>query len=159
MKKIILLILLCTTIKCYSQQAEDADKKAVLEKVNHFFVALEKQDPVLYKSIMFPKAQIWVVRKQDDSLTNTMRTFAEDIQRFNPQRIIQERPLTCEIKIHNDIAMAWVPYELSVNGKFSHCGVDVFTLLKTNTDWKIVNLSYSVEPDGCTAIKKKYYLE
>jgi len=29
----------------------------------------------------------------------------------------------------------------------------------TTTKGAIVNLTYSVEPDGCTAIKKKYYLE
>ena len=68
--------------------------------------------------------------------------------------VIEERPLSYEIKIHNDIAIAWVPYTLSLSGKFSHCGVDVFTLIKTGDGWKIVNASYSVEPDGCAALKE-----
>lgn len=154
MKSFLLTILILTIVTCVPQETEKPEEKAVREIVNQFFLSLGKQDSVLYKSIMFTNAQIWVVRRQDDSLKISMRTFGEDIRRFNPRRIIDERPLSWEIKIHKDIAMAWVPYELSINGKFSHCGVDVFTLLKTDTGWRIVNCSYSVEPDGCADLKK-----
>jgi hypothetical protein len=68
--------------------------------------------------------------------------------------VIEEKPLSYEIKIHNNIAMVWAPYTLSLSGKFSHCGVDVFTLLKAAEGWKIVSTVYSVEPDGCTVLKQ-----
>jgi len=76
------------------------------------------------------------------------------IKKFNPNRVIQESELAYDINIHDKIAVAWVPYTLSINGKFSHCGIDVFTFLKTQEGWKIVNVSYTLEPDGCDELKK-----
>jgi len=55
-----------------------------------------------------------------------------------------------KVEVHKGIAMFWAPYDLWIDKKFSHCGVDVFTLLKTKEGWKIVTIAYSVEPDGCT---------
>ena len=158
MKKIIFLVFIVAGFNCFSQQAVDNDKKAVLEKVNKFFEALEKQDSVLYKSLVFTSGQIWVMRHQGDSVKQSMRTFSDDIKRFNPQVVIQERPLSYDVKIYNDVAIVWAPYTLSLSGKFSHCGIDVFTLIKVNQEWKIVNATYTVEPDGCDAIKKEYHL-
>ena len=77
------------------------------------------------------------------------------IKKFNPNRVIQESELAYDINIHDKIAVAWVPYTLSINGKFSHCGVDVFTLLKTIHGWQIVNLTYSLEPDACNSFKER----
>jgi hypothetical protein len=156
MQKLMLLFFMLISQNCISQSNENTDKKEVTNIVHHFFTALEKQDTVLYKSLMFVNAQIWVVQKRGDTLRTSVRTFREDYSRFNPKYIVHEVPLHIDVKIHKDIAIAWVPYELKVNGKFSHCGIDTFTFLKTNEGWKIVNLSYSVEPDGCTAIKNAY---
>jgi hypothetical protein len=33
--------------------------------------------------------------------------------------------------------MVWTPYRFIFNGKFSHCGVNSFTLVKLNGEWKI----------------------
>jgi hypothetical protein len=46
--------------------------------------------------------------------------------------------------------VVWGSYNLWINDKFSHCGVDAFTLLKTDSGWKISSLSYSKETEGCT---------
>lgn len=152
-------LLLFVTIRCFSQQNNDADKEAVQKTVDNFFKALEKQDTVLYKSILFTNGQIWVMRHRNDSIIQSMRTFSDDIKRFSPQTVIHEKPLTYDIKVHNEVAIAWAPYTLSINNKFSHCGIDIFTLIKINGEWKIVNATYSVEPDGCDVIKKEYNLQ
>lgn len=49
--------------------------------------------------------------------------------------------------------MAWITYTFKVKGKFTHCGIDVFTLTKTNEGWKIVNTSYTKYVDGCDELK------
>jgi hypothetical protein len=40
-------------------------------------------------------------------------------------------------------------------GKFSHCGIDVFTFLRMPQGWKIVSLAYSIEPDACGELQGK----
>ncbi len=156
MKKILLLLLLFAFEHLNAQTSDEKEKQAVIEKLNRFFIALEKKDTVLYGSLVFNNAQIWTVRRQNDSIKNNMRFFYDDFKGLaNRKDIIEERPLHFTVHIHRDIAVAWVPYTLSLSGKFSHCGIDVFTLQKTIGGWKIVSTVYSVEPDGCEEIKKE----
>ena len=141
-------------VPCFSQEHHSSDAQVVKQRIDDFFVALETQDTILYKTILFPDGQIWAVKQEGDSIKYSMRHFRDDIIRFNPEVIIQETPLDYEIKVHQQIAVAWVPYTLSISGNFSHCGVDIFTLIKTQVGWKIVNASFTIEPDGCEVLKK-----
>ena len=49
--------------------------------------------------------------------------------------------------------MVWTPYELWADGKTSHCGIDVFDLLKEQGVWKIANAMWTVEPDACHRLR------
>lgn len=150
------LLVCCWLFSCYTLQAQEAaDKKAVIGMVNQFFEALEKKDTVLYSSLVMRNAQIWVSRKLMDSLQTPMRSFAEDIQKL-PQykETLLERALSYQVNIHNNIAVVWAPYTFHLGKKLTHCGIDVFTLLKTTAGWKIVSTVYTVEPDGCAELQK-----
>jgi Putative lumazine-binding len=152
---LLLFMLLVTSVSGFSQQSVQKDKDLVLEKVNQFFEALEKQDTNLFKSITLPGGQTWSVKEVGDSVRVSMRSFEDRIRKFiNPAEVIQERALDVEIKIHRQVAMAWVPYELDLSGQFLHCGVDIFTMLKTNQGWKITTVAFTMEPNGCDDIKK-----
>jgi Putative lumazine-binding len=156
MKKYFLLPALFACLYSYAQVNNETEKKAVQETVNHFFEAMEKKDTVLYKTTVFTNGQLWAMRKLQDSTRYSMRYFSDDIKRLvSMKEVIEEKALSYQVNIHNGIAVAWVPYTLSMSGKFSHCGVDVFTLIKTNDGWKIVNASYTIEPDGCADLKKE----
>ena len=148
MKKIFLLILLLTSINSFAQKKRNLEEKEILLKVQQFFDALEKQDTVLFKSILLTNGQVWAISEKEKAAKYSMRQFGDFMKTLiNPARIIQERMLSSEIKIHNRIAMAWVPYTLDISGKFSHCGVDLFTMLKTNEGWKIATAAYTIEQD------------
>jgi hypothetical protein len=148
MKKLLLLLLIPFSIKSIAQEMDKEDKKEVLQKVQHFFDALEKQDTVLFKSILLTNGQVWAISEKENAAKYSMRLFGDFMKTLvNPARIIQERMLSSEIKIHNRIAMAWVPYTLDISGKFSHCGVDLFTFLKTDEGWKIATAAYTIEQD------------
>ncbi len=156
MKKFLLAFLFFTSVHCYAQQNDEVEKKEILGKVNLFFKVLETKDTALYNTIVYPNAQIWTIRPQQDVLKIAMRSFSDDMVNLVAMKtVIEEKPLSYEIKIHNNIAVVWMPYTLSLSGKFSHCGVDVFTLLKASEGWKIVSTVYSVEPDGCASLKQQ----
>ena len=148
MKKISFLILILISINSVAQQKQNPEEKEILLKVQQFFDALEKQDTVLFKSILLTNGQVWAISEKEKAAKYSMRQFGDFMKTLiNPARIIQERMLSSEIKIHNRIAMAWVPYTLDISGKFSHCGVDLFTMLKTNEGWKIATAAYTIEQD------------
>jgi hypothetical protein len=49
----------------------------------------------------------------------------------------RERIWNPEVRVHGLIATVWTPYDFWTDGKFSHCGVDAFDLIKTAEGWKI----------------------
>jgi hypothetical protein len=55
------------------------------------------------------------------------------------------------VKIHGPIAVVWTPYDFYRGGRFSHCGVDAFTLVRVAGGWRIATGTYTVEPAGCPA--------
>ncbi len=61
----------------------------------------------------------------------------------------RERIWSPEVRVHGPIASVWTPYDFWVDGKFSHCGIDIFDLVKTAEGWKISALTYTVERAGC----------
>jgi hypothetical protein len=155
MKQALFVFLFFISTLCYAQQNDEAEKKLILEKVNLFFKVLETKDTALYNTIVYPSAQIWTIRPILDTLKIAMRSFSDDMIRLVAMKtVIEEKSLSYEIKMHNNIAVVWMPYTLSLSGKFSHCGVDVFTLLKAADGWKIVSTVYSVEPDSCAVLKQ-----
>ncbi|HET6766738.1 MAG TPA: nuclear transport factor 2 family protein [Chitinophagaceae bacterium] len=156
MSKIFLLILISGSISGRSQSTDESEKKIILERVQLFFQSLEKQDTALYRSLFLPEAQGWSVRVRNDSIIYRSWLNAERVKTLiNPGRVVEEKLLSYEIRVHQQIAIAWIPYTLSVSGKFSHCGVDLFTFIKTDQGWKINSCSFTVEPDGCDALKKE----
>ncbi|MBW0177074.1 hypothetical protein [Sediminibacterium sp.] len=154
MKKIVLMILLGISFTTHAQTADDLNENLIKETVNSFFLSLEKQDTVLFKTVVLLDGQLWRVSNLSDPKKYDMRDFRTDMNKVISKKKVKEIPHRFDIKIHNGIAMAWVPYEFLVNEKFSHCGIDVFTLIQTPAGWKIVNASYTIDQTGCAALKK-----
>lgn len=153
--KTILCLLLVIIASQLNGQSNHPDEKQILQKINQFFEALEKQDTILLKNIVVLNGQTTSIRTQNDTLQIRTALFKERMKSFvNPQTVIYEKMLSAEVKIYGRIAMAWVPYTLSINENFNHCGIDVFTFFKTLEGWKIVSLDYSVEPSVCSEENK-----
>jgi hypothetical protein len=54
------------------------------------------------------------------------------------------------VKIAGRLATVWLPYDFHIDGKWSHCGVDAFTMLKVGEQWRIAVLAWTVEqPPAC----------
>ena len=128
----------------------DTEKEKVVSIVHDFFRALETQDTVLFKSLFIDYAFNHYVREHQDSTRTWVETGTQnpDGFTFKANRILKERMTgsNLDVKIHKRIAMVWTPYNFWVNEEFSHCGVDVFTMFKTDAGWKIASVAFSVEP-------------
>ena len=156
MKKLLFSILLLMSFEAFAQNRQQHDEKEILLKVQQFFDALETQDTVLFKSTLMPEGQLWAIYEQDNAIKLNMAQFRDRVKSLiNPGRIIQERMLSSEVNIHKNIAVAWVPYTLDISGKFSHCGIDIFTMIKTGEGWKIATAAYTMETEDCASLMKK----
>ncbi|GIS78705.1 MAG: hypothetical protein CM1200mP14_02710 [Gammaproteobacteria bacterium] len=55
-----------------------------------------------------------------------------------------------EVMVSGPIATVWTPYDFYTGGEFSHCGIDVVTLLHTQEGWQIMSLDWTrQQPPAC----------
>lgn len=115
--------------------------------VNAFFQTMETKDAVAFNDLFLKNAYAYSVRQKADSVLvgNSL------LKASSSKNIWKERLRAEEITIHvgNRIAAVWAPYDFWINNTHSHCGYEVFTLIKKDQDWKIASLTYSVEKDSC----------
>lgn len=57
------------------------------------------------------------------------------------------------VHVRGGIAVVWTPYEYWSGDKSSHCGIDVFDMMKDKGVWKIANAMWTVEPEACAAMR------
>ena len=123
------------------------DKTEVLRVVNAFFQTMESKDDVGFNALFLESAYAYSVRQKADSVI--VRNAI--LKAISSKNILKERLRAEEIIIHvaNKVAAVWAPYDFWINDTHSHCGHEVFTLIKKDQGWKIASLTYSVEKDSC----------
>lgn len=147
--KTFIFLLCCITISSSIRVYAQDDKTEVLAIAQQFFDALEKGDTTTLRSLFLDDARNYFVQERDTEIragSRSPKSFRADKDRVVRERFIKDG---VEVMVHNRIAMVWGSYNLWINDKFSHCGVDAFTLLKTESGWKISSLSFSMETEGC----------
>ena len=153
MKKLLLPLLLAIAVNAHSQDASNTDDHKIKAVINQFFDALEKKDSTLMKNATMTEGQIWRIYSDENPNRYDVRLFEDDIAKLGTLPPVKEIALDFEIKVHENIAVAWVPYEFWLKGEFSHCGIDVFTLFKVDDSWKIMSAAYSIERENCDKLK------
>lgn len=141
----IVFILLLLSASCIRKQTDD--EKAVITIVEQFFHALAAKDSSAARAVMEAEGRFYSVREEGTYRTQTHRDFFERIAAEESEFL--ERMWNPTILIHGRIAVLWTPYDFHRNGEFSHCGVDAFSLIKTQQGWKIAGTVYTVERTGC----------
>lgn len=128
--------------------AQDA-KKEVMKVAQAFMDAIGQGDTASFRSLFLPNAMIYTVREKDGQPVTASRSPFTDT--FRPGTVIKEqmKATGVDVQVHGNMAQVWAPYDLWINGTFSHCGVDVFTLIKTRQGWRIATVSYTIEKEGC----------
>jgi hypothetical protein len=149
MRYLLLPIFILFMIVNLSPAQSQEDKIQVIEVAKKFFDALEKRDSIGFRTVFHRDAYNYFIQQKQDSVFSGGRSSFKF--NFKSNRLIEEkmREEKVEVQVQGRIAMIWAPYDLWIDKKFSHCGVDVFTLLKLNDGWKIASLAYTIEPEGC----------
>ena len=125
----------------------DKDKAAVLAAVDSLFSSMTRRDTAASRAILLPGAMFYIVApgRQPGLTSDTayIRSLA------GRTALLQERIWNPRVEIHGPIAEVWTRYDFHVDGKFSHCGIDDFSLVLTATGWRIASATYTIERTGC----------
>lgn len=149
-RKTWVLLTLLGLFPATSLVAQSADDAAVRAVVDSALAAVTRSDFVAFTDLMLDSAITFSAGQRNGQFGYQFSTRAQ--QRSSPggARYV-ERGFRAEVRVSGPLAVAWVPYDFYLNGKWSHCGVDAFTLLKTEGRWRIASLGWSVEqPPACT---------
>jgi hypothetical protein len=129
---------------------DPGEKEKIVSVVKQFFAVLESRDVKDAQKILIPKGVSISLRKEGKGETVRITNFQEFMDNFsNWKDDYKEIMSNPTVLIHNGIAVLWADYKFYVNGKFSHCGVVAFSLIKIDNNWKIAGIIYTVEKSGC----------
>ena len=139
----IFLTLLFNSINSVAQNS----KQEVLNVVNEFFNTMEKKDSVAFNNLFLENAHAYSIRKKGDSTFVRNSILKASTSKNTLKERLREEAIT--IHINKNVAAVWAPYDFWIDNEHSHCGYEVFTLVKKGRYWKIASLTYSVNKEGC----------
>ena len=145
---LILLTTLTIVIHSNAQTAEDSVKTVI----NTMFAGMKNADAALFKSVFADSAIMQTIARNKEGqtrvVTESLAEFAGFISELKKDSA-DERIRFETIKIDGALAIAWTPYNFFHNGRFSHCGVNSFHLVRFNGAWKIQYLIDTRRRTGC----------
>ncbi len=145
MKSLILLLAFVFVSNFVNAQSED--EKAVKAVVVQLFDGMQKHDSTMIRACFHSSARMQSIgtnRKTgalELTTENSIDGFVKQIGSLPASVKIEEKVLSYEIRVDAQMATAWTPYELYVNEKRQHCGVDAFQFYKTDKGWKIITIA------------------
>ncbi len=126
-------------------------RRQVVEVVQRVMAAMATKDTARLLSAFAPGASLWGMRMKD-SAPELQELKAEEFAAFvarDTRGKWDEQLGEAEVRIDGSMATVWVPYTFYLAGKFSHCGIDAFQLLRLPEGWKIVSLADTYRKEGC----------
>ena len=152
MRTWVLLMVMATSAPAAAQTVpvREDDKAAVIATVQKFFDTMASRDVQGARSVLMADGKLFAVRDQNGQPTARASSLQEYLDGLGKRtQDYRERMWSPEVRIHGPIATLWTAYDFWVDGKFSHCGVDAFDLIKMADGWKISGGAYTVERTGC----------
>ena len=122
-----------------SLQAATPEEQAVLAPVQAMFDGMAKRDAAAIKEPLLPGGTM-VLMRDGKPAQMTLEAFADRVGRPGTTQIA-ERIHDPLVRIDNDLAMVWAPFEFLIDGKVDHCGTDLFNLVRKDGKWLIASIA------------------
>ena len=135
-------------ITVHAQGPEDSVKATV----NTLFTAMKNADATLLRSVFSDRALLQTISRDKEGKTVVRTESAADFATLVgtlKKDSADERISFETVKIDGTLAIVWTPYNFYYNGKFSHCGVNSFQLVRFDGSWKIQYLIDTRRRAGC----------
>jgi hypothetical protein len=124
------------------------DEQAVLAPIQAMFAGMSARDAAAIKKPTMPGGMM-VLMRDGKPVQMTFEDFATRVGKPGKQQI-EEKIHDPLVKIDNDLAVVWAPFDFLVDGKVSHCGTDLFNLVRQDGQWLIASVA-DTSRDNCAA--------
>lgn len=135
-----------------AENTRGTNEAEAMATVERFFAAINSTDIEEMERILKPGALFTTVFDMPDG---TLGSSVDPVSSFLPEiksgpKII-ERFWDPKLLINDRIAVFWARYDMHLDGAYSHCGTDVFDLIKSGNTWQIANIRATIQTSGCPA--------
>lgn len=135
--------------------APDSQEAAVVAVAQRFFDAMAAQDVATLREVTLPGTVFTAVRPIEAGGTKLTRIAFDDFAK-NLRPGLHEQMWNPRVSLRGALlATISAPYEFQLDGKTTHCGIDVFNLVKVDGAWKIASLMWTQEPAACPELKAR----
>lgn len=143
------LVLVTGVAQSHPLDDAKADDLAALAVADAALRAISEEDMHAFTDLWIEGAIVVAAIQRDGADEVRVRGKAEERTRALTVDVL-ERGWDPDVRVTGPVAVVWYPYDLYIDGAWSHCGVNVFNLVLHGGSWKIASITYSVElPPGC----------
>lgn len=148
------LLLLAATLAAAPLRAQADDEAAVRAAITALFDAMRARDGDAVRRAFTADARLQTVAGRPDG---TVELRAEQVENFASvvaapsDQVWDERIDEWHVRVDGALAVATTDYSFFLGERFSHCGINVFQLLRTAEGWKIFQLVDTRRRAGCAA--------
>ncbi len=131
--------------------SRSTDSVSAIAAATSLLEAISTRDAARARPLMLPGAQL--VSVSDPAMATaaprvqTDSAFLASLAAPGPRYL--ERMWEPVLFLQGPMATIHAPYDFHVDGAFSHCGVDTFTLVKSQGVWRVSHIAYTVQRTGC----------
>jgi len=136
----------------HAQDSSSHTIDSVKTAVKNLFTSMLQSDSAALLKCFTPGAVLQTVVKDKQGAVSVrseaISGFASSIGQL-PKDAADERITFDVVKVDGDLAIAWTPYKFYYQGKFLHCGVNSFQLVRIGGEWKIQYIIDTRRKTGC----------
>lgn len=130
--------------------APTADEQAVEAVVRELFDHMRAGDAAAMEALFHPDIRLVTTGSQDGVPTARVVPASAWLESVGgSERELDERLYELDVEVAEGLAFVWTEYSLFVDGTFSHCGVDLVDLVRTEAGWRIVQIADTRKQEGC----------
>jgi hypothetical protein len=149
MRRLLLILLFLPQFNAFAQQAAELEVRTVIDA---FFAALNSRDTTAMAPLLTPEGVFYAVPLDGRStapMAITHAAYLRDLVKGN-ERLL-ERYWDPVVRVDEAIATVHTQYDFHVDGRLSHCGTNVFTLVYNGERWAISGGVFTMRRSGCPA--------
>jgi len=150
------IVFLLLSVLIMGDLAAQSSTDSVRQVVNEFFRAMKQSDTAGMRATLSSTVHFEATQSRPDSepglLLESVSNFLASVARI-PAGALDERIVFETVKVDGSLASVWTPYEFYFNGRYSHCGVNSFQLVRLRGKWQIQYL-IDTRHSSCSPVSK-----
>ena len=142
--------LLLATTAAQAATDEATERAAIVAAVQKLFDAMATADGDMAAEVLIPEGRLIIVTQSEEGVAFRAWDHADFITTVaSGENVLVERMWDPEVELDGPVATFRARYDFYRDGTYSHCGVDLFTMVRADEGWRISGGSFTRDTGIC----------